>query len=65
MSFDDDLEPRRPAAKQAFPQVNVESLSVAELKEYIEHAKREIARADAEIKNRAALRGDADSLFKK
>lgn len=65
MSFDDDLEPRRPATKPGFPQVNVETLSVEELKEYIEHAKQEIARAETEIKSRAALRGDADSLFKK
>jgi uncharacterized small protein (DUF1192 family) len=65
MSFDDDLEPQHPAAKKEFEQVNVETLSVEELKEYIEHAKQEILRTEAEIKTREAIRGDADSLFKK
>ena len=65
MSFDDDLEPQHPAAKKGFEQVNVEALSIEELKAYIEHAKQEILRSEAEIKNREALRGDADSLFKK
>jgi uncharacterized small protein (DUF1192 family) len=65
MSFDDDLEPQHPAVKKEFEQVNVEALSVEELKAYIEHAKEEILRTEAEIKSREALRGDADSLFKK
>lgn len=64
MSFDDDLEPQHPAKPKAFEEVNTEALSVEELKEYIEHAKKEILRAEAEITSREALRGDADSLFK-
>ena len=65
MSFDDDLEPQRPAKKKGFEQVNIEALSIEEMKEYIEHAKAEILRAEAEIRNRQALRGDADSIFNK
>ena len=65
MSFDDDLEPQHPANRKKFEPVNIEALSIAEMKEYIEHAKQEILRAEAEIKSRETLRGDADSLFKK
>ncbi len=65
MSFDDDLEPQHPANRKKFEPVNIEALSIEELKEYIEHAKQEILRADAEIQSRQELRGDADSLFKK
>ena len=65
MSFDDDLEPQHAAAKKGFDQVNIEALSIEELKAYIEHAKQEILRTEAEIKSREAHRGDADSLFKK
>ena len=64
MSFDDDLEPQHPANRKKFEPVNIEALSIEELKEYIEHAKQEILRADAEIQSRQALRGDANSLFK-
>jgi uncharacterized small protein (DUF1192 family) len=64
MSFDDDLEPQHPAKPKAFEEINVEALSIEELMEYIEHAKNEILRAEAEIKSRETLRGDADSLFK-
>ncbi len=64
MSFDDDLEPQHPAKPKTFEEVNIEALSVEEMKEYIEHAKKEILRAEAEIKSREAMRGDADSLFK-
>lgn len=64
MSLDDDLEPTFQGHKNGFDEMNVESLSVEELKAYIEHAKREIARAEAEIAGREALRGDADALFK-
>ena len=64
MSFEDDLEPQHPANKKSFEQVNIETLSLEEMREYIEHAKQEIARTEAEIKSRETLRGDADSLFK-
>lgn len=64
MSFDNDLEPQHPAKPKAFNEINIEALSVEELKGYIEHAKKEILRAEAEITSREALRGDADSLFK-
>jgi uncharacterized small protein (DUF1192 family) len=64
MSFDEELEPQHPVKPKAFEEVNIEALSVEEMKEYIEHAKKEILRAEAEIKSRKALRGDADLLFK-
>lgn len=64
MSSDDDLEPTFKGHKADFDSMNVESLSLEELKDYIEHAKREIGRAEAEISSREALRGDADALFK-
>lgn len=64
MSFDDDLEPQHPAKRTAFEGVDIEALSIEEMKAYIEHAKREILRAEAEIKSRDTLRGDADSIFK-
>ena len=64
MSLDDDLEPTFKGEKPGFELVNVEALSMEELKEYIAHADGEIARAEAEISSREALRGDADALFK-
>ena len=64
MSFEDDLEPQHQPKKKIFEPLNIESLSIEEMKEYIEHAKQEIVRTEAEIKNRESLRGDADSLFK-
>jgi uncharacterized small protein (DUF1192 family) len=65
MSIDDDLEPQHPANRKIFVPVNIEALSVEEMREYIEHAKQEILRTEAEIQSRQSLRGDADSLFKK
>lgn len=64
MSPDDDLEPTFQGVKSGFDQMNVEALSLEELKEYIAHAQAEIARAEAEINSREALKGDADALFK-
>ena len=65
MSFEDDLEPQHAAKRKGFEPMNIEALSIEEMKEYIEHAKQEILRTEAEIKAREAIRGDADSLFKK
>ncbi len=64
MNMEDDLEPTFQGVKDGFDEINVEALSIEELKEYIAHAQSEIARAEAEIKSREALRGDADALFK-
>jgi uncharacterized small protein (DUF1192 family) len=64
MSIDDDLEPTFQGHADGFEQMNVEALSVEELKEYIAHAQAEIARAEEEIRNRDALRNNADALFK-
>lgn len=64
MSIDDDLEPRFGGHPDGFDQMNVEALSIEELREYIAHAQSEIARAEEEIRNRDALRNNADALFK-
>jgi len=64
MSSEDDLEPTFQGHETDFREIKVESLSIEELKAYIEHAKQEIARAEAEIAGRESLRGDADALFK-
>ena len=64
MSIDDDLEPTFRGNADGFEQMNVEALSIEELREYIAHAQAEIARAEEEIRNRDALRNNADALFK-
>ncbi|HCP00875.1 MAG: DUF1192 domain-containing protein [Alphaproteobacteria bacterium] len=64
MSLDNDQEPTFKGHKANFDELNVEGLSVEELKAYIKHAKSEIARAESEIASRDALRNDADALFK-
>lgn len=64
MSSEDDLEPTFKGHQTNIGEINVESLSIAELKAYIEHAQQEIVRAEAEIASRESLRGDADALFK-
>ncbi len=47
------------------PPANMEKMSVAELENYILILHQEIARAQAEIKTRQSVRGNADALFKK
>jgi uncharacterized small protein (DUF1192 family) len=64
MSIDDDLEPTFRGHADGFEQMNVGGLSIEELREYIAHAQAEIARAEEEIRNRDALRNNADALFK-
>ncbi len=64
MSIDEDLEPTFRGNADGFEQMNVEALSIEELREYIAHAQAEIARAEEEIRNRDALRNNADALFK-
>ena len=64
LSIDDDLEPTFRGHADGFEQMNVEALSIEELREYIAHAQAEIARAEKEIRNRDALRNNADALFK-
>ena len=44
---------------------NLEQLSVAELKHYIEELKAEILRAEIDIKNKEDVKNAADSFFKK
>jgi uncharacterized small protein (DUF1192 family) len=64
MSANDDLEPTFQGHPTDYSEMKIEALSIAELKAYIEHAKQEVARAEAEIASRESLRGDADALFK-
>ncbi|MDE0779883.1 MAG: DUF1192 domain-containing protein [Alphaproteobacteria bacterium] len=64
MSLDDNLEPTFQAVKPGFEPMNVEGLSLAELRKYIAHAQTEIQRAESEINSREELRSDADALFK-
>jgi len=64
MSIDDDLEPTFRGHADGFEQMNVEALSIEELREYIAHAQAEITRAEEEIRNRDALRNNANALFK-
>lgn len=60
MDFD-ELEPRAPK-KPALK--NLEPMAVAELEEYIERLKAEIARAEAQIQAKKSQQKGAASLFK-
>lgn len=62
MSDFDDLEPRGPN-KKVTPK-NLEPMSVAELEEYIERLKAEIARVEAQIDAKKSQQKGAASLFK-
>ena len=64
MSSEGDLEPTFQGHRTNIGEIKIDSLSIEELKAYIEHAKQEIVRAEAEIASRESLRGDADALFK-
>ncbi len=44
---------------------NLEKMSVAELQNYIESLKAEIARAETMIKSKQSVRSGAEALFKK
>ena len=59
MSFD-DLEPRVPKTAPK----NLEPMAVAELEEYIEDLKAEIARAETQIAAKKSQKSGAASLFK-
>lgn len=65
MSMDDDFGPLAAGNRPAFEPANVETLSIEELRAYIEHAKQEIERAQGEIESRQSLLGAADALFRK
>lgn len=58
--FDDDLDPKKKAAKLR----NLEPMSVDELVAYVEDMKTEIARAEAEISKKKAYAQAASSFFK-
>ncbi|TVQ83759.1 MAG: DUF1192 domain-containing protein [Micavibrio sp.] len=61
MVFDPDDLPRKKEATE-FPR-NLEKMSVGELKEYIEELKAEIARAEADMKQKEGAASLADSVF--
>lgn len=58
--FDDDLDPKKKAAKPR----NLEPMSVDELAAYVETLKAEIERAEAEIARKKAYAQAASSFFK-
>ena len=62
MSDFDDLEPRGPNKKAALR--NLEPMAVAELEDYIERLKAEIARVEAQIQAKKNQAKGAASLFK-
>ena len=64
MSFEEDEQFSSVKKNKPFKETNLEDLSVEEIKEYVEHSKKEILRAEAEIKSRESIRGDANQLFK-
>jgi uncharacterized small protein (DUF1192 family) len=57
----DDLEPR----KKPVQAKDLSGFSLAELEQYIERLRAEIARAEAMIQSKRAHRGGADALFKR
>lgn len=56
----DDLDPPRPTAKP----LNLEGMSIGDLKEYIVALEAEIARAENMIAKKESHRSGADNLFK-
>mgnify|MGYP001197587229 FL=1 len=64
MSFEEDEQFSSVKKNKPFKETDLEDLSVEEIKEYVEHSKKEILRAEAEIKSRESIRGDANQLFK-
>lgn len=58
--FDDDLDPKKKAAKLR----NLEPMSVDELAAYVEEMKTEIVRVEAEISRKKAYAQAASSFFK-
>ena len=64
MSFEEDEQFSSVKKNKPFIETDLEELSVEEIKEYVEHSKKEILRAEAEIKSRESIRGDANQLFK-
>jgi uncharacterized small protein (DUF1192 family) len=57
----DELEP----ARKTVPQKILDPLSIGELEDYIASLRNEIARAEAAITAKRAVRSVADSIFKK
>ena len=64
MSFEEDEQFSSVKKNKPFKETDLEDLSVEEIKEYVEHSKKEILRAESEIKSRESNRGDANQLFK-
>ncbi len=58
--FDDDLDPKKKAAKLK----NLEPMSVDELVAYVENLKAEIVRTEAEIARKKAYAQAASGFFK-
>jgi uncharacterized small protein (DUF1192 family) len=61
MRDDDEL----PRPKRLVQKANLDPLSIGQLNEYIAELEAEIARARADIARKQAVRGAADSVFKR
>jgi uncharacterized small protein (DUF1192 family) len=59
---DDDLEPRKTTG---FQPLVLDRLSVGELTDYIANLRDEIARVEADIAKKRAVRDGAEAFFKK
>ena len=61
MIYDDDIEEEK---KQKYLCVDLENLSIEELRKYILFLEKEIKRTSTEISNKTSALGDANSIFK-
>jgi len=60
--FDDDCQPAK--SKELFTPINLENLSIDEIKNYIDELKSEIIRCDNDIENKKKHMDIASSIFK-
>ena len=61
MAYDDDIGEEK---KQDYLFIDLENLSIEELREYILFLEKEIKRTNTEISNKTSALGDANSIFK-
>ena len=61
MAYDDDIGEEK---KQDYLFIDLENLSIEELRKYILFLEKEIKRTNMEISNKTSALGDANSIFK-
>ena len=61
MTYDDDIEEEK---KQKYLRVDLENLSIEEIRKFIIFLEKEIKRANTEISNKTSALGEANSIFK-